>query len=152
MRRQNAFLSTGLIIFALFGCFRSQTVESAIVARINSCPNPSSCQISLRGATNFEWDQLYVFDGGDSKKDRELALGIADDGYREFDGQFVFLQGHKIVHEENIPTNIEHPISGQVLFDVPDGHRFGIYPHDATFSVTIINGTGGRYYQLKQTK
>jgi hypothetical protein len=140
-------------LVALSGCSRSRKIEKKIIALIaHSCPDRASCRIRVDQATSFNWDRLYVFKYTATEKDREQALGMKDDGYRDLERQLVFLKNGKIVFQESEPTNVEHPIKDEVVFDIPDAAAFKSYANGAEFSVTQVTGESGPHYQLSQVR
>jgi hypothetical protein len=97
-------------------CTKSGLIEPLVVGRAKSCKPNTSCIIRMKELTDFEWDQMYVFSPGASQEFIEKSLGTPFPDYVEFKRRFVFLKAGKIVHREDDPTDIEHPIDGQVSF------------------------------------
>jgi hypothetical protein len=93
---------------------------------------------------------MYAFKYTATKQDREKALGMTDDGYRDLERQLVFLKNGKLVFQESEPTNAEHPIKNEVVFDIPDTESFKSYPHGTVFSVTALRSDSGPYFQLSR--
>lgn len=143
----------GCSLFPLFGCSRSGKVETALVAQISrACAGQASCRIRIDQATSFDWDKMYAFKYTATEQDREHALGMKDIGYRDLERQIVFLKDGKIVHQESEPTNVEHPVKNEVVFDIPDAVAFKSYSRGTEFTVDRLNGKLGPYFQLREAR
>jgi hypothetical protein len=141
------------MLLCLPGCTRSGKVERALVSQITqSCRDQAPCQIRVDQATWFDWDKMYAFKYTATEPDREKALGMKDDGYRDLERQLVFLKNGKIVFQESEPTNAEHPIKNEVVFDIPDAEASKSFSRETVFSVTKLRSEAGRYFQLNQMK
>jgi hypothetical protein len=79
--------------------------------------------------------------------EKELKVPLPD--WEEFRRMIIFTSGGKLVYFEKNPTNIEHPINEEIVFDIPDrsGHR--VYGPDPYFDVTQKNFKQDVYYELK---
>jgi len=140
------------ILLLLCGCHHTGRVETKIVALIHECPAITTCQISLRSATSFDFDSMYAFDDNSDAQDRARILRIKDEGFEEMTRQLVFLKAGKIVHQENEPTNFEGIVKNQVVFDSADRQNFEVFSCDAVFSVIAEESNGERYFVRKQIK
>ena len=143
-----------LLLHGLVGCSTSGPVERSIVRLIREqCRNQIPCQIRIEQATTFSWDKMYAFKYTATSKDREAALGIKDEGYRELERQLVFLSNGRIVYQESEPTNVEHLVKNEVVFDMPDEASFSSYPKGTVFSANEQRSSeSGPYYRLAQLK
>jgi hypothetical protein len=137
------------LTLGMSGCARSGKMESALVLQIaQSCRMQSPCQIRIDSATDFDWGKMYVFQYNATKADRERALGMNDDGYQDLQRQLVFVNNGRIVFQESEPTNIEHPIKNEVVFDIPGTETFASYPRGTLFSVQQLSSEAGAYFKL----
>jgi len=142
-----------LLLSGLVGCSTSGPVERSIVRLTREqCRNQTPCQIRIEQATAFSWDKMYAFKYTATSKDRDAALGVKDEGYRELERQLVFLKDGKIVYQESEPTNVEHLVRNEVVFDMPDDAFFRSYPLGTVFSATVLSSTAGPYYRLTPAK
>lgn len=57
-----------------------------------------------------------------------------------------------MVHIEDEPTNVEHPIKNEVVFDIPDSAIYQAYGVDTSFKVSQESSEAGPYYVLHPTK
>lgn len=138
-------------LFCLSGCTRSGRLERSLISQISrTCRDQAQCRVSINQATWFDWDKMYAFKYTATKQDRETALGMKDDGYRDLERQLVFLKNGKIVFQESEPTNSEHPIKNEVVFDIPDAEAFKSFPREAVFSVNQARSEIGPYFQLSR--
>jgi hypothetical protein len=108
----------------------------------------SQCVISLGEITSFEWDICYVFRSTATRSDREAAMRVSDPGYRDLERQIVFLKTGKIVYQESGPTNPEHPIRDEVVFDMPPTVAFRSYSRGSSRFVVSQELDGNEPYYL----
>jgi hypothetical protein len=140
------------VCFVLVGCERPGKVERSILREIHrSCMGASPCSIRVRDHTPFDWDRAFYFDYAVSESDCSKALGAREEGYSEFEGQFVFLKNGGIVYQESEPTNVEKQIRDGIAFADPDGQNFTSFTVNAAFTVSIEDGSDGKWFLLKQT-
>jgi len=142
------------LLFLVFfvGCSRGGKVERAIVRQIHLCQAISNCRISVSRATSFEGEKMYAFPYSISQKDREIALGIADPAFREFQPQLVFLKSGRIVFQESEPADVENPLKDEVVFDSSSNTGIVTFSPSSFFTVEEESGPDGRYYVLKQVQ
>jgi hypothetical protein len=139
-----------LVVLMTFGCARQPPVAAAIRSRIQLCAKDRPCVISMRDVTRFDWDICYAFEYGTTRAVREAVLHTADPSYSEFEPQLVFLKSGRIVYEESHPTDVEHPLRNEIVFDIPEGAAFRAYRRDARFTAEEILGGVERYYLMRQ--
>lgn len=128
--------------------------DKSVGALINrSCNFEKPCQISIGEATNFDWDEMYIFRAGILGVEAEKILPAAKGFEGEFNRKIAFLKDGKLVRIDEAPSIIEgeHTPPGMLFFDIeepgnPDSLR---YSRDATFQVTILKVTRGDAYRLK---
>ncbi|HYJ45085.1 MAG TPA: hypothetical protein VEV81_00630 [Pyrinomonadaceae bacterium] len=73
--------------------------------------------------------------------------------YEEFRQRIVFLNGGKIVHREDEPTDIERPVNGQVSFaETERVNQWSYTPDTAVFRAERVKFGSGAYYVLAQVK
>ena len=83
------------------------TVESKIVDRLKKeCGNdtPSKCSLSMKDATNFDWDKLYIIPDWTTSDSIARAIRLEYSGGDVPDDitRIIFIAGRKVVHEEDI--------------------------------------------------
>jgi hypothetical protein len=111
--------------------------EHTMVSEIQkTCASQSKCRVSLRDATHFEWDRMYVFDYTVGRDEIEQVLGCAFPDYEEMDKRYIFMNKGKIVHSENSEVDIEKPRKNELLFDIPPRSHYLNFGPDSTFEVT----------------
>ena len=141
-----------LLAFSLTGCsLRSRKVESKLVDRIGHCPNMETCVVEISEGTTFDWDRAYTFKYNACRAEREQAIGLPDAHFKELMRQMVVTKLGRVVYEESEPTNVEHPIKDEVIFDIPDGKSYQAYYRNTRFRVSKQDSEWGAYYLLKQT-
>ena len=148
-------LIVGILFLVIFESCETKTVdplsmEGKLVTRINTtCGDSSSCTIRLRDVTDFAWDRVYVFKYTARKSEVEKVIGAPFPLYEEFKRSMIFLNGGKIIYSEADPTNVEHPINNQIVFDIGDKDVYRSYSSESQFEVTRKNFEGGVYYELE---
>ncbi len=149
--KSSSIVAASLLAFALFGCSPgSRKLESKIARHIEKCFGTRPCTIVLGNITSFDWDRFYAFKYTASQSDREKAMGVPDPHFKELMRQIIFLKAGQIVYQESEPTNVEHPIKNEVIFDIPDDSSFKVYSRNTRFAVSKQDGEDGKYYLLKQ--
>ena len=142
-----------VVAISFLSCSNSQTVEQRIGNRVNDCSSSSTCIVKIADVTDFSWDQMHVFEAGATLDEIQKSIGTNFPGYVEFTRRIVFLKDGAIVHREDEPTNIEHPVAGQVSFaeSYTDPH-WSFTPANAVFRAEKKTFSGGTYYVLTQVK
>lgn len=142
-----------LIFVLLFGCTGARTIEQRIGERINACAASQPCIVTITDVTDFSWDQMHVFEAVATREQIEKSLGMTFPDYVEFTRRIVFLKNGKIIRREDEPTNLEHPVNGQVSFAETyiDPH-WVFTPDNAVFRAEQKRFSGGIYYLLTQVK
>jgi len=145
------FLLAG--VSSLTGCSGPRGAEKQIGNYIEkNCAGRSACVVNLRGATPFEWDKVYVFKYTAKQAEIEQATGAKITGYHELRRYFIFTKAGAVVHSEDEPTNVEHPIKGEVVFAMPDSASYQGYGIDTSFTVSQESSEAGPYYLLQPNK
>jgi hypothetical protein len=142
-----------LALFCLsFGCKKhNPRFEAKLVSAITTkCQSQFPCTLRIKDVTDFEWDKLYVFKYTAHRGVVEKAVGHQLKDYGEFRRRIAFTNKGNIVLYEEEPTNIEHLVNNEVVFDIPDSSDYRIYDSDATFAVQKIPIPDGSYYELKK--
>jgi hypothetical protein len=93
---------------------------------------------------------MYFFTGQGNSQDRSDALGIREEGYKEFEEQLVFLKNGRIIYQENEPMNIEKRVKNDVVFLFAENRNFISFGPKATFTVSVEEGSDGPWYLLRQ--
>ena len=145
-----------LLIFAVvftFSCSHWTSIEHLAGQRIDNCSENGPCIIRFKDVTDFEWDEMYVFESGATLDRIEKALRTPFPDYVEFTRRLVFLKNGKIVYREDEPTDIERIVQGQLTFaeSYSDPHWF-FTPESAVFSAQKKQSNGATYYVLTQIK
>lgn len=109
------------LILLLIGCQGKNTLSDQIKKEIdNKCEMNVSCSISLKDITTFKWDKVAIFQVGSSSKQISKALGVEYKGETDLMTGMVFVLNNKIVYEERIPYEAEHPTRLQVWIEKMD--------------------------------
>jgi hypothetical protein len=142
-----------LWLLLLLGCSRSGPVERQIGDRVNACVSSNPCIVSIKDVTDFQWDQMHVFEYGATLDDIQKSIGTDYPDYVEFKRRLVFLKNGRVIHREDEPANIERPVNGQVSFDESyNNPHWSFTPETAVFRAEKKTFNGGVYYMLKQAK
>ena len=121
---------------------------------MNDCVPSAPCIVKIKDVTDFQWDQLHVFEDGASLDEIQKSLGTDYSDYVEFKRRLVFLKDGRIIHLEDQPTDIERPVNGQVSFadSYPTNAHWSFTPETAVFRAEKKTFDGGVYYALTQVK
>ena len=137
----------------LLGCSRSGTVERQIGNRVKACTPSAPCIVKIKDVTEFQWDQLYVFESGASLDEIRKSIGTDYPDYVEFKRRLVFLKDGRIIHREDEPTDVEGPANGEVSFAESHSDRhLSFTPEKAVFRAEKKTFNDGVYYTLTQVK
>ena len=137
----------------LSGCSGTRGTEKQIGAYIEkNCAGRTSCVVNLRGATPFEWDKVFAFKYSVKHSEIEQAIGAKITGYHELRRYLIFTKAGAVVHSEDEPTNVEHPIKNEVVFAMPDSASYQEYGIDTSFTVSQESSEAGPYYLLQPRK
>jgi len=139
-----------LVSISIYGCNeRSSSMESKIVNHIDSC---NYCEIILKDITTFSWEKVYIFNTPASLEEIEKAIGSQYPNYKEFTRAWIFMKSNRIIYSENNPSNIEHVIKDQIIFeDEMDTDKYKIYTQDDIFLPIIkTDFKANRYFVLKK--
>ncbi len=142
-----------LIAILFLSCSNAQTIEQRIGKRVNTCSASTPCIVKITDVTDFSWDQMHVFEAGATLDEIQKSIGTNFPGYVEFTRRIIFLKNGAIAYREDEPTNIEHPVAGQVSFaeSYSDPH-WSFTPANAVFRAEKKQFSGGAYYVLTQVK
>jgi hypothetical protein len=134
----------------LVGCRADLGTEQHIAQSIKAeCHDTWPCQISLRRSTPFQWDELYVFKFTASKAEIEKTIHTTISNYNELTRYLVFTSDGRAVRIESEPTDVEHPIKDELVFEMPDSVSYRTFAAGTTFAVTREQRDTGAYYMLK---
>ena len=148
------FCFIALALFLMPGCSRSGLIEQRIGEKVNSCKSDAPCIIRIKELTDFQWDEMYVFSYGAHAEYIERALGTPLPDPVEFQRRIVFLEGGRIVHREDEPTDIEGMVDGEVGFagmDTQPSH-LSFTPATSVFTASKHEHSNGIAYTLTQVK
>ena len=137
----------------LFSC-RYQTVENKIVSHIETTCKQLPCVVRIREVTDFDWDKMYVFDTGFDGNEIKTVVGTYIPEKTALTRKLVFTRDGKVVHYDELPTNIEGIVNNQVAFDDAGNYSHKVYlVEDAVFEAQKYSPNGKEiYFHLKQTK
>ena len=149
MKRHHLLL--GIVVFALSSC-ASNGIESRIAGRVKAqCEIPKPCIIRISDLTDFQWDEMYVFKYSASIDQIEQVIGAPVNEKTQFTRKVVFRLRGNVVHSEELPTQVDNFLDGQVDFDLPDKEFYKLYRVDsAVFRVEKKEFENGVYYDLRQ--
>ena len=147
------------MVLLLLGCSRwgkiePGKIEQRIGERVNGCNAQAPCIIKIKDVTDFQWDQMHVFEYNATRDEIQKSLGTDFPDYTEFTRRIVFLNDRTIIYREDEPTDIERAVNGQVSFG-PESytHPHSSYtPETALFRAEKKTFGGGVYYVLTQVK
>lgn len=107
-----------LLMLIVAGCQTERSLSDQIIQTIDRKSNVNGvCDISLKEITDFKWDKAVIFQVGNSDEEISNALGIKYEGPTDLMSGLVFVLDHKIVHEELIPYQTEHPTNLQIFIE-----------------------------------
>jgi hypothetical protein len=144
-------LLIGFILLALSGC-GSNSIESKIAGRVKAqCETPKPCIIRISDLTDFQWDEMYAFRYSASVDQIQQVIGVPVTEKVQFTRKVVFRLRGKVVHYEELPTQVDNFLDGQVDFDIPEKDFYRLYRVDsAVFQVNKKEFENGVYYELRQ--
>src|SRR5829696_7795700 len=70
------------------------------------CEPHAQCEIRLRDATSFDWDEMYVFRPGIVDLEARHFVPVATEFRGEFNRKIVFLKDGKLVRIDEAPSVI----------------------------------------------
>jgi hypothetical protein len=109
--------------------------------------------VKIKDVTDFQWDQMHVFESGATLDKIEKSLGTNFPDYVEYTRRIVFLKDGKIVRREDQPTDFERPTNGAVGFaETGKDQHWSYTPETAVFRAEKKSFDGGVYYVLTQVK
>jgi hypothetical protein len=110
--------------------------------------------VRIRDVTDFDWDKMYVFDTGFDGDEIKTVIGTYVPEKTALTRKLVFTKGGKVVHYDELPTNIEGMVNNEVLFDDAGNYSHKIYSiEDAVFEAQKNSHNGKEvYFNLKQIK
>lgn len=125
--------SVSLSIFIIGNTFERKIIRYAKDNCIEL--NRVSCTVKISDVTNFDWDEMHVFSGGEIG-DVEKTLGVRPQKSHLLKRKIVFLNNGEIVLFEELHTNLEDAVNNQVYFDQQLGVGYHLYtPETAIFTV-----------------
>lgn len=138
-------------MFALSSC-GSNSIESKIAGRVRAqCETAKPCIIRISDLTDFQWDEMYVFRYSASIDQIEQVIGAPVSEKTQFTRKLVFRLHGNVVHSEELRTQVDNFLDGQVDFDIPDKDFYKLYRVDsAVFRVVKKEFENSVYYDLKQ--
>lgn len=127
------------LILLVVGCQGGNTLSDQIKRIIDSeCKLSSNCNISLQEITNFKWDKVAIFQVGSTNMEISKALGVEYKGSTDLMTGMIFVLKNKIVYEERIPYQSEHPTNLQIFIDKKTGDPNYVI---ITFDNSVIQGS-----------
>jgi hypothetical protein len=146
----NNALRLAIVSLLLAQACGTRSVEERVALHVEkTCVTSSDCVIRIADLTDFAWDRMYVFDYGATREYVEAVLGRKYEGYREFRRKLIFLQGSRIIVDEQPWTDIEAPTDGEIVFSQRVGEMHASFtPQTAVFSVRSRREGDISYYVL----
>ena len=157
MRRSVGRVAIQAISAALFlsGCFLRNSPESFPVQRKlvrqieQTCTAGDSCRVRMRDVTGFAWDRMLVFAVGVTPAERKKAVGVEGVETIDLDGELVFTNDGKIVHQEPLPEGVEEPIKNEIWFaELTNTGQYATYSSDVVFRVARSTSRNGPSFSL----
>jgi hypothetical protein len=144
-------LLMAFIVLAANAC-GGNNIESKIASRVRAqCETAKPCIIRISDLTDFQWDEMYAFRYSASSDQIEQVIGVPLTETGQFTRKVVFRWRGKVVHYEDLPTQVDNFVDGQVDFDIPDNSFYKLYSVDsAVFHVDKREFESGIYYDLRQ--
>ncbi len=141
----------GVAAFAIVSYNRKNTIENKIGHWVNNnCQSNKACTVNIADLTEFDWDKMLVFEYGFTKKQVEEIIDTSLENHLEQSRKIVFLKDGEVVHHEQLPTNVEHNVDGQVIFDgLVD--NYAEYANGVSFNAQKQEGVAGTYYTLRKS-
>ncbi|HKF45889.1 MAG TPA: hypothetical protein VKB38_00930 [Terracidiphilus sp.] len=152
-------ISIPIVFLALLaGCTGLRNPESLIVQKnlihqAEKCRGNATCFISVKSATPFDWDEMYFFDVGSSRSEREHAVGIKGVEVSDLEGELVFTRSGRITHQEPVRTGVEEPLKNEISFSgLPATGGILKFASSARFEVQQESSKNGPYFILKSAQ
>ena len=115
-----------------------------------NCPQ-LPCTLRIKDITDFDWDKMFVFSDGADIGEIEKTLGTSVSVKKAVSRKLVFTKDGKVVHYDELPTNIEEIVNNQISFDDAGNYSHKTYTVDeAVFEAQKYSQNGKTYYHLKQ--
>ncbi|MBY9079731.1 hypothetical protein [Paenibacillus sp. CGMCC 1.18879] len=106
------------LMLIVAGCQKERSLSDQIIQTIDRTSNVNGVSaISLKEITDFKWDKVVIFQVGSSDEEINNALGVKYEGPTDLMSGMVFVLDDKIVHEELIPYQTEHPANLQIFIE-----------------------------------
>ncbi|AIQ14544.1 hypothetical protein [Paenibacillus durus] len=100
-------LTVIVTLIFIVGCDFNIKMSDKIID--SKCSTNNTCVISIDDFTDFEWDKMVFFQVGSSNTEISNALGIEYTGQTDLMSGMIFVLKNKVVHEERVPYDPEHP-------------------------------------------
>jgi hypothetical protein len=144
-------LLIGFILLAVSGC-GCNNLEGKIAGKVRAqCETSKPCIVRISDLTDFQWDEMYAFRYSASIDQIQQVIGVLVTEKVQFTRKLVFRLRGKVVHYEELPTQVDNFLDGQVDFDIPDKDFYKLYRvNSAVFRVNKKEFENGIYYELSQ--
>jgi hypothetical protein len=149
-----------LSLFILFSClsigcygwYKLSAFDASVDKLIEkTCSPDAQCEIRIANATDFDWDEMFVFRSGLTNADVEHILPAARGFRGEFNDKVAFFNNGKLVRLVEEPEVIEGEYfpDGTILFQEGEETWEALrYQQNAMFRVTPIKLSRGIGYRL----
>ena len=145
------------VLVAFPGCNRNPGLSS-FDTQVNvliheKCNFDGPCEITIGEATDFDWDEMYIFRPGIVDGEPRKVVPAAKGFRGEFNRQIAFLKDGRLVKLDEAAsiTEGEHTPSGMLFFNEGVPNDCLRYPRDAVFKINREKWTRGVVYKLACT-
>ncbi|NPV90055.1 MAG: hypothetical protein HPY50_04675 [Firmicutes bacterium] len=142
-----------LLILLSSGCWDNNKLSQRIFETIDKKCEPGNayCSIPIAEITDFKWDKMAIYGVGSSNKEVSAALGVEYEDSTDLMSGMVFVYNNKIVYNEGIPYNPEHPgkLWINIGFKPGEPSCLGVTPDNAFFIGSRENIDGVFYYEIE---
>ena len=137
-----------LFLLLLVGCSNKYYLSDKIISEIDkNCNENNFIQLSLKEITNFKWDKCVVFETSCDNYKISEALGVKYNGIADLHSGIVFVYDNKIVYEETIPYDPDHPKNFNYLVEkLSGGPTCVVYTYDNAVLKAAKRRIDDRYY------
>lgn len=124
-------------------------LERKISARIDSCQSSQPCTIRLADVTDFDWDDVYVFQAGASRQTIESTIRAPFQRDLDMAPWLVFVKDGRVVYAEEDAWHVEKAAVSSVIFDPEKNIDVRNYKRDVKFDGSRSRFEKGYLYSLK---
>lgn len=148
-------LAAGILISyfayrAIYPSLNVGPVDKKIVSEIRKrCGQGTHCTIRLANVVNdFDWDTMYVFDVGASRRDIESVIHTPLNHNPDLVKTLIFVKQGRITDYEEESENIENATDQELNFNIEQSGGHKRFSKDVAFSVSIEKFNKAAVYGL----